>query len=463
MKIIRGVLGLFDNFSEKLEEEIRENERQISDACAEEQEASREPEYWRKQYLPWIRNLAVQSDFSDADWEAFGLTGAIQKIEVTLKKKALEFEDLHARLQLEMIRQKGTDQDNKKLVENLEAAIEISESSTLSLEEKETSIGKLLQEIETALPRFCIPGFTKIAKCPLVLNRIEILKAEMDGNVVDISQSDAVQDKTIADRIASEEEWKSRLADARESLKESENAVLEISDRMSLHNRKQIDFAIDQRTFEERSTKLLELEGYISNPDSNPRLQNASRERFSLEQRKIELREERVEKQKEFANQLERVQAVYNHLVKQVLSDSYTGKVELDKDGGIGFSISEGAGLTGEAIETLAVVLADVAAVKCSVSGIARHPQFLVHDSPREADLASSIYTRFLRSMKSWHDQAQTNGSAPFQYIITTTTEPPETLDEVVALRLSAHPDDKKLFRCTLGENGEQQTELPLP
>jgi hypothetical protein len=67
----------------------------------------------------------------------------------------------------------------------------------------------------------------------------------------------------------------------------------------------------------------------------------------------------------------------------------------------------------------------DLAAMCMSIEGGTHIPAFLVHDSPREADLGLSHYHRLFqlaRGLEQFGDQPL------FQYIVTTTTRPPDEL-----------------------------------
>jgi len=133
----------------------------------------------------------------------------------------------------------------------------------------------------------------------------------------------------------------------------------------------------------------------------------------------------------------ERLAAIFSGAVRSVLSsDGYDGTVSLDNRE-LAFRITHGPAMSGEAVETLAVLLADVASlVYHTVSDKAHLPGFLVHDSPREADLGIRIYRSFIRFVASL--QAHFGGSekCPFQYILTTTTAPPEELRGVEYVKL---------------------------
>jgi hypothetical protein len=110
--------------------------------------------------------------------------------------------------------------------------------------------------------------------------------------------------------------------------------------------------------------------------------------------------------------------------------------------------------MSGEAVETLSVLLADVAAlVYNTVSDKAHMPGFLLHDSPREADLDIGIYRSFLRFAASLHEHFEGAERCPFQYFITTTTAPPEDLRaKYVKLQLNASDPDGLLLRRNIAQ-----------
>lgn len=117
---------------------------------------------------------------------------------------------------------------------------------------------------------------------------------------------------------------------------------------------------------------------------------------------------------------------IYEEIVRAVLGNSVSGAIELS---GRDFTckIERNGDVSSGAIDTIKILAFDLAALASSVSGQGDHPRFLLHDSPREADMAPLTYKRlFLWARKL--EEAFEGQTSNFQYIITTTEAPPEDL-----------------------------------
>lgn len=128
------------------------------------------------------------------------------------------------------------------------------------------------------------------------------------------------------------------------------------------------------------------------------------------------------------AKQNERIrqfQQRFHSIVQRVINGSFNGLVSVAKDE-LAFRISREGSLAGEAYETLSVLLADLAILMESSSEHVCHPGLLIHDSPREADLNIHLYQRMLEVAHSMMGAEE--DASPFQYIVTTTTEPSKAL-----------------------------------
>jgi hypothetical protein len=138
----------------------------------------------------------------------------------------------------------------------------------------------------------------------------------------------------------------------------------------------------------------------------------------------------------------------FDPIVRRLLGHNAKGRISLSGLG-IELSIDLGGDRVTAAIDSLKVLAFDLAAMSRSIEGATRVPAFLLHDSPREADLGLSIYHELFRLVRDLEGTAE---QPPFQYIVTTTTEPPEAFKADPRLRLiiRGEPADERLLKMDL-------------
>jgi hypothetical protein len=138
----------------------------------------------------------------------------------------------------------------------------------------------------------------------------------------------------------------------------------------------------------------------------------------------------------------------FSVLIFKLLGENAKGSVRL-KGKGLEISIEAGGDRRTAAIETLKVLTFDFACLCLSMEGRTRVPAFLVHDSPREADLGLTIYDEYFRLLRQIEDATEV---PVFQYIVTTTTRPPEELnrDPWRCAILRGEPGSERLLRRNL-------------
>lgn len=139
-----------------------------------------------------------------------------------------------------------------------------------------------------------------------------------------------------------------------------------------------------------------------------------------------------------------RLGELFAYVCSAVLGADSESKLEL-----AGQTLRADVQVGGMAMESLKAITFDVATLLMGIEGKTALPTFLVHDSPREADLGLSLYHKLFRFMA----RLEALGEAPpFQYIITTTTEPPDELRVApfLAATLSGDDDNNRLFRRSL-------------
>ena len=137
-----------------------------------------------------------------------------------------------------------------------------------------------------------------------------------------------------------------------------------------------------------------------------------------------------------------------NVIAHQLIPGDVSAWATLDGTG-LRLHVNKGGDNTATAIESLKVVIFDLAVLSLSIEGRTYFPGLLLHDSPREADLDVSIYHRLFGLVQ----KMEQSGSAPlFQYVITSTTKPPDALVDGEWLRLTLHgaPASERLLRTDL-------------
>jgi len=149
---------------------------------------------------------------------------------------------------------------------------------------------------------------------------------------------------------------------------------------------------------------------------------------------------------------LVRVDMLFGAVIRELFDENATGAVRLKKQ-----SLECDVYLDGRrrstAIDALNVVAFDVAVMALAGAGHAALPAWLVHDSPRTADLSLINYHRLFEMIVKM--ERATAGDPWFQYIITTTTPPPTKFqnDEYVKLELNGAGGAGRLLRTS--EAGE--------
>lgn len=139
-----------------------------------------------------------------------------------------------------------------------------------------------------------------------------------------------------------------------------------------------------------------------------------------------------------------RITQKYSAIICRLVNENAKGAVTLSGKG-LEIVVDVDGDRRTAAIESLKVLAFDLACLCLSIEGATRVPAFLVHDSPREADLGLSIYDELFRLIRDLEALTETTA---FQYIVTTTTRPPDDLrrDPWLRLVLRGAPGSERLL-----------------
>lgn len=160
-----------------------------------------------------------------------------------------------------------------------------------------------------------------------------------------------------------------------------------------------------------------------------------------------EARAERDRTLREHGKRVGRVSEVFDFVVRRLAGQDVSGRVsigatELEAT----IRLPDGRAGTSPALRVLETLALDLSALVLTCEDRADLPGLLIHDSPREADLARSHYDALYRLATWLEDATATPG---FQYIVTTTTSPPKSI-AFRAVRLGAASNDELLLRTPL-------------
>lgn len=143
--------------------------------------------------------------------------------------------------------------------------------------------------------------------------------------------------------------------------------------------------------------------------------------------------------------------ARFDYVVRALIGDQVLGRIDTSGRS-LSLTVEEHGERDSTFIATVKVLAFDLAAVVASIEGHGVFPRFLVHDGPREADMAPDVYERIF--LLAQEIEKCFEGEPAFQYIVTTTTAPPQKFIERDApwlrLRLSGLPSQDRLLRQDL-------------
>lgn len=188
----------------------------------------------------------------------------------------------------------------------------------------------------------------------------------------------------------------------------------------------------------ERASEVQRLAGSLRTVEDLQRLAATQAvERTQLEEQLVSLRE--AEK-----GTVARLEALFQFVCTSLLGPDADASLALTGQG-----IRTEVRVGGTAMESLKAIAFDIAALLMTLEGRTHLPALLIHDSPREADLGISHYHRLFRLMA---ELERLSDEPPFQYIITTTTDPPEDMEssDFILAKLRGAEISERLLRTAV-------------
>ena len=120
---------------------------------------------------------------------------------------------------------------------------------------------------------------------------------------------------------------------------------------------------------------------------------------------------------------------IYNAIVQAMLGKEVTGRIDFAGGKTLEPKLDFHGSFDSAALSLTKLLAFDLAALSFSqFKDTGHHPRFLLHDSPRESDLAAPIYSSLFLAAQALEEACGEN--VGFQYIVTTTEPPPDTVNQ---------------------------------
>lgn len=461
--VMRVVLGLFLRDELEGEEALSKLQQTLEKQESALEVAKKEPAYWREHYDVHVRKQLQGILPEDAAQIANALVATDDILpdlkHFTAKAKYELGEQLQKLEEAETAVQNEINEINERIAADKSELQQLAGLFKLeTTAEGEAAAGlkrdeEFRQSASANKNKICPYGDILIGDCSYVLERQRLLERNAIKDTHALEQMEAKraaargraasQQQTLNQNIRANELERKNLTDRQNKL------VGEVSLKRTLQS------ALD--------TDLENLTAWKARHESPDKYGKLHEQVASIEGLKKQIDDKKEELNRLLAEHdanRDLLNTIFSKAARQVLpSANYDGKVKLE-DRELHFQITHGGTMTGEAMETLAVLLADISClVYNSFSSRSYLPGFLLHDSPREADLGLRLYRGFFRFAAQLQSDFQNRGGIPFQYVITTTTSPPKALtnDSFLALQLDASKESELLFRRDLSRPPEKE------
>jgi hypothetical protein len=179
-------------------------------------------------------------------------------------------------------------------------------------------------------------------------------------------------------------------------------------------------------------------------------LENQKKINSEIEQEIERKKKEAASLRSDFDDRLKLFSHDFADIIQAVMGAIVEASVAITADGFVPHVTRKGE-LSGAALDTIKTLAFDLAAMVSSIEGRGEHPRFLIHDGPREGDMARVIYDRFFVYVAELETIFASRDDANFQYLITTTTPPPKNMRQgtrwLLDPVLDSRQKDKRLLK----------------
>ncbi len=455
--IIRTALGLVAGEEVELQRRVANADNRIKKLEEAIAKLRQKPEYWVEHFREELKDRFEIAEAATASFDGgdlFSLPRLIERRRAAIAADVTELEGKVKELEKTMQLIAAQISEASQFAAARSAATEATSTGTETLAASVPKLESERRRFDDVMNRFCTFGGVNMADCEYVKKQ----RANLDENI-------RVASSKTAATVAKRDQLTAAMQEAAERATQQVQRLQQQHEGLT-KQKKTLDSQLsglreDSRALDRNETSLRKWQAILDGNMADEDLIASQAELKSLQDEKDADQRSLRDMLSAQNSRLGAARRVFDGLVKTVLSAEFRGIVQI-QDGEIQFGITHGSVLAGEAVETLAILLTDLACLFLVAENACVHPGLLVHDSPREADLGGRVYRRFLECMASLHTELGGTSTAPFQYIITTTTAPPTALQtgKFLCLKLSTESTDRLLLKKNLGVPPADDTPL---
>lgn len=440
--VMRATLGLMDQSESKLMGEITRLTRDYEQSLQKTSQLRQEPELIRKRIESELRAFLGVNDempFHANDLFSDSVQGKLKSAREKSESSLSAIDAQLTALQSEQVERKAAWLLKKQEFERAAIDYKLAEAAR---NRDENSYKELLNQKSKlmSLVGHCEYGAVKLTDCSHIQNEISKLDA--------VSLQGKRDQNSIATSI---EEW------AEKSVKslERKNAIQVQLDQLNSYVQEKdrearlVQIKRDTAALQiNRAEQLInELNRWQRNSGSESAKQAITASEESSKQLESQINSAEIKLHQIKNDRSSREKILHNltdHLAQSLLANEADGAFDMrDEDRPFKILIRGG-----EAYRVMEVLLGDLVCLFDSSNPASAFPGLIIHDCPREADMSSGMYAKFFHLVERVENDFF-KGFTPYQYIVTTTTPPPGSMQAMPYLRETLDPslDDGLLFK----------------
>jgi hypothetical protein len=445
--LMKTVIGILDVEAATILSEIDVTEQQIK--CAEKrfEELEREPAFNLNRVEMTLRRLLGIDDAPLMESGDLFEPSVMSMLEVLLTKMIRA----EAELELDIEALDGQRQDDLRKLGNAK-----DDANILELEKQRLTAqfngnlqeyARLTTEISNLRHRKgrCELGDVEFSDCQHIQHR---LRPTIPIQRVRVERALVTANADCEKRLV---ELDSRLVPLRAAVDLYQNQARSLQHQARRLEMRRATSALERIRFSELKDEYIGRKRAQTSGKASAQLESISREQRDLTEKKQSLILKSDLKRRERTSRVLELGKLTARLAERLL-DNATGWFDPGSDDAP-FRLE----VRGEAFHVMEVLFGDIVCmVDACINALSKHPAFLIHDCPREADMGSHLYHDFLEMVREIDVHFSEQGVPSFQYIVTTTTPPSRALQQPPYLRLTLKPgDDHELL---FGRQLRQQT-----